>query len=234
MQKYVRPPTANHILSRLPLKQFALLSPYLSNVVLRVRTQLEDRNKRIESIYFIESGFASVVAVASGPGLRSIEVGLIGREGMTGLAVILGDERSPHETFIQAAGEGQRISADNLRRAIRQSADLHAALLRYAHAFHIQTTGTNLVNGRSKIEERLARWLLMADDRIDGDVLPLTHEFLSIMLGVRRAGVTVAVQALEASGFITAKRGFITIIDRPGLIENSDGTYVPPDTDQTG
>ena len=110
-------------------------------------------------------------------------------------------------------------------------ADLHGALLRYAHAFHIQTTRTNLVNGRSKIEERLARWLLMADDRIDGNVLPLTHEFLSIMLGVRRAGVTVAVQALEASGFITVKRGLITIIDRKGLIENSDGTYVPPDTD---
>jgi CRP-like cAMP-binding protein len=231
MQKYVRPPTANHILSRLPLKQFALLSPYLSNVVLPVRTQLEDRNKRIENIYFIECGFASVVAVATGPGLRSIEVGMIGREGMTGLAVVLGDECSPHETYIQAAGEGQRISADNLRRAIRQSADLHGALLRYAHAFHIQTTRTNLVNGRSKIEERLARWLLMADDRIDGNVLPLTHEFLSIMLGVRRAGVTVAVQALEASGFITSKRGFITIIDRPGLIENSDGTYVPPEGD---
>ena len=103
-----------------------------------------------------------------------------------------------------------------------------ARFLRYAHSFHIQTTRTNLANGRSKIEERLARWLLMADDRVDGDELPLTHEFLAIMLGVRRAGVTVAIQALEAAGLIVAKRGRITILDRQGLIESSDGTYVAP------
>jgi CRP-like cAMP-binding protein len=151
---------------------------------------------------------------------------------MTGLAVLLGEERSPHETFMQVAGDGQRISADRLRHAIDRSAPLHRSLLRYAYAFHIQTTRTNLANGRSKIEERLARWLLMADDRIDGVDLPLTHEFLSIMLGVARAGVTVAMQSLESAGLITTKRGHVTIIDRQGLIESSGGTYIAPEGDQ--
>jgi CRP-like cAMP-binding protein len=230
MPRSVPHPSANRILSRLPAKQFALLRPHLSAVDLPVRRQLERRNKRIEHIYFMEHGLASVVA--NGPGERAIEVGIIGREGMTGLAVLLGEERSPHETFVQMAGDGQRISADKLRQAMDRSAPLHRTFLRYAHAFHIQTTRTNLANARSKIEERLARWLLMAGDRIDGDELPLTHEFLSMMLGVARAGVTGAVRALEAEGLITTKRGHVTIIDRQGLIESSAGTYFAPEGDQ--
>ncbi len=97
----------------------------------------------------------------------------------------------------------------------------------YAHAFLIQTAQTALANGRSKNAERLARWLLMADDRIDGGELPLTHKFLSIMLGVQRPGVTLAVQALEHAGLISAGRGVITILDRKGLEKMSNGTYVP-------
>jgi CRP-like cAMP-binding protein len=104
-----------------------------------------------------------------------------------------------------------------------KSASLHRALMRYAHSF--QVTHTALANGRSKIEERLARWLLMADDRIDGEELPLTHEFLGIMLGTLRPGVTLAVQALEREGFIAAKRGRITILDRKGVERTSNGTY---------
>ena len=103
----------------------------------------------------------------------------------------------------------------------------HRAMLHYAHAFLLQTTTTALANGRSNIEERLARWLLMADDRIDGDQLPLTHEFLSLMLGVRRSGVTTALQALEKKGLISRKRGTILILDRKALGGcRSNGTYV--------
>jgi CRP-like cAMP-binding protein len=230
MEKNVPRQSANRILLKLPPKQFALLKPHLSAVDLAVRTKLECRNTRIENIYFMEHGIASVVAC--GPGGRTIEVGIIGREGMTGLAVLLGDDRSPHDTFMQVAGDGQRMSADKLRHAMDRSAALRATLLRCAHAFHIQTTRTNLANGRTKIEQRLARWLLMADDRIDDDELPLTHEFLSMMLGVGRAGVTVAMRSLEGSGFITTKRGLITVIDRQGLIESSDGIYIAPEGGQ--
>jgi hypothetical protein len=99
-------------------------------------------------------------------------------------------------------------------------------MLHYAHSYLLQTTTTALANGRSKIEERLARWLLMAHDRIDGKWLPLTHEFLSLMLGVRRSGVTTALQALERKGHISRNRANIHILDRKGLEEQSNGTYV--------
>jgi CRP-like cAMP-binding protein len=118
------------------------------------------------------------------------------------------------------------MRAANLRQAIERSTTVHRAMLHYAHAFLKQTTTTALANGRSKIEERLARWLLTADDRIDGDELPLTHEFLGLMLGTHRPGVTIAVQALEAEGLIAARRGSITLLNRKALEKRSNGTYV--------
>jgi len=217
--------TKNRVLSRLSRADFALLKPHLVAVDLPVLTQLETGNKRIDDVYFMERGFASVVA--DGSGMRGIEVGLIGREGMTGLAVVMGNDRSPHDTYIQAAGAGQRIGVAKLRRAMNRSVPLQRSLLLYAHAFLIQTAQTALANGRSKNAERLARWLLMADDRIDGGDLPLTHKFLSIMLGLQRPGVTLAVQALEHEGLIGARRGVITVLDRKGLEKMSNGTYLP-------
>lgn len=119
--------------------------------------------------------------------------------------------------------------ADDLRKAIDKSVSLHRSMLRYAHAFLEQATRTAVANGRSKIEERLARWLLMADDRLDGPELPLTHEFLAMMLGVRRPGVTIAVQELEREGMIVRRRGRIVITDRQALENMSNGTYVSAD-----
>ena len=148
---------------------------------------------------------------------KPIEVGLIGREGMTGLAVVLGNDRNSNEVFMQAPGQGHCIRANDLRKAIDKSVTLHRSMLRYAHAFLEQATRTAVANGRSKIEERLARWLLMADDRLDGPELSLTHEFLAMMLGVRRPGVTTAVQHLEGAGVITKRRGRIVITDRAAL-----------------
>ena len=219
----------NLILSRLSKTDFGLLAPHLEAVDLPVRKVLERRQRPIRAIYFPESGFASVVA--NGADKRPIEVGLIGREGMTGLAVVLGHDRPDQETYIQAAGHGQCLKADALRAAIVQSVSLHGVLLRYVHAFLNQTTRTALANGRSKIEERLARWLLMADDRLDGGGLPLTHEFLSMMLGVRRPGVTLGVQELERDGLIARKRGLIVILDREAFERLSNGAYVPADYD---
>jgi CRP-like cAMP-binding protein len=204
-----------------------LLEPHLEAVELPVRKQLETQKKRIDHVYFIEAGFASVVA--NGSNKPSIEVGIIGREGMTGLGIVLGNDRAPHATYIQVAGKALRISAANLRKADEQSPALHRAMLRYAHAFLHQTTTTALANGRSKIEERLARWLLMADDRVDGDELPLTHEFLGLMLGTYRPGVTKAIQALEKEKLIAARRGGIKILNRKALEKRSNGTYIRPD-----
>jgi CRP-like cAMP-binding protein len=192
----------NLVLSRLSTADFALLEPHLEPVDLPLRKMLEKSDRPIKAIYFPESGFASVVANG---GKRPIEVGLIGREGMTGLAVVLGNDRNDNETYIQAAGQGHCVQASRLREAIEKSTSLHRVMLRYTHAFLNQATRTAVANGRSKIEERLARWLLMADDRLDGSALPLTHEFLAMMLGVRRPGVTVAIQDLERTGAIARK-----------------------------
>jgi CRP-like cAMP-binding protein len=214
----------NRILSRLSRADFRLLEPHLERVELPVRTMLQARNKRVDQIYSMESGFASVVA----NGGHDIEIGIIGREGMTGLSVVMDiNDRATHETYIQHAGSGQRMAADNLRAAIDASVALHRVLLRYAHAFMVQTAQTALASGRSKIEERLARWLLMADDRIGGE-LRLTHDFLGIMLGVQRPGVTIALQALERTGLIAHRRGVITLLDREALQKSSNGTYFPP------
>jgi CRP-like cAMP-binding protein len=223
------PRNANRILSRLSEADFKLLKPHLVAVDLPLRKQLETSRRPIDHVYFLESGIASVVA--NGNNTRSIEVGLIGREGMTGLAVVMGADRSPHNTFVQAAGRGWRLHADELREAIGQSATLNRPFLLYAHAFLLQTGYTAMANGRSSIEERLARWILMAHDRADGDTLTLTHEFLSIMLGVRRPGVTHAVNLLERIGFIHASRGTITVVDREGLEESSNGAYGTPEAE---
>src|SRR5581483_11313958 len=138
----------NRVLSHLSRAEFALLQPHLVPVDLPVLTQLETGNKRIDSVYFLERGFASVVA--DGLGKRAIEVGIIGREGMTGLAVVMGNDRSPHDTYIQAAGAGHRINAAKLRGAMDQSVSLHRSLLRYAHAFLIQTAQTRWLTAATR------------------------------------------------------------------------------------
>jgi CRP-like cAMP-binding protein len=219
------PPQQNVILSRLSKADQRLLEPHLEPVDLPLRKVLERRRKPIKAIYFPDSGFASVVADSGKP----IEIGIIGREGMTGLSVVLGHDRNDHETYMQAAGQGRCIGVKDLREAIAKSPTLLQAFLRYVHAFLHQTTQTAVANGRSKIEERLARWLLMAADRLDNGELPLTHEFLAMMLGVTRPGVTVALQELEHHGLIEHKRGRIRILHREGLMKLSNGTYVPSD-----
>ena len=220
--------SSNKLLARLSRADLRLLEPCLKAVELPVRMELQGRNKRVTQVYFLDSGVASIVA----NGEQAIEVGMIGREGMTGVTVPLGDrDRFPHEINMQIAGRGRRVSAACLREAIAESATLHQVLLRSAHAFLTQTTQTALANGRSKIEERLARWLLMAQDRIDGDELALTHEFLAVMLGVRRSGVTAALQELERRGLIVHRYSRITIMDREGLEESSNGSYTRPNHD---
>src|SRR5438445_6720596 len=213
----------NQVLKALSPEDFALLQPSLHRIELDIKAQLEVAYQPIEHVYFPEMGIASVVASMTGG--RQSEVGIVGHDGMTGVAVILGQDSSPNETYIQVAGNGWRLPVENLRPAIAESPSLRASLLGYAHAFLVQSSRTALVNGHSKIEERLARWLLMVHDRADGDKIYLTHEFLATMLGARRPGVTTALQMLEYRGLVHAKRGEITIVDRVGLIKLTHGAY---------
>jgi CRP-like cAMP-binding protein len=217
----------NQLLASLKADDLALLQPALQPIKLPMTTVLEEASVPIETVYFMESGFASVVT-----GDRvSIEIGLIGREGMTGLSIVMDDDRSVNRTFMQSDGTALHMSADCLRAALRASLTLRLSLLRYGQAFIVQTSQTALVNGRAKLEARLARWLLMAHDRFDQNDFPFTHRFIALMLGVRRAGVTVALHLLEGRGLIKARRGQITVTDRKGLQALADPSYGVPEAE---
>jgi CRP-like cAMP-binding protein len=131
-----------------------------------------------------------------------IEFGMVGYEGMTGLSIVLGGDRSASEALVQASGSALRISTASLRGMLAASRSLTATLLRYVNVFMVQGSQTALANGRGRLDERLARWLLMWDDRVQPDALTVTHEFLALLLGVRRQGVTVALHELEGKGLI--------------------------------
>jgi len=183
---------------------------------------LIEANEPIRHAYFPENGIASILANTSE---GRIEVGMVGREGMVGVPLVLGHDRTPHGFMVQAEGEALRITAKDLQRANKDTPSIHALLLRYVHTMMVQTAHTAFANASFTIEARLARWILMTHDRVDGDELPLTHEFLSLMLGVRRPGVTVAVQTLEENGLIRAARGRITVLDRARLEHVADSAY---------
>jgi CRP-like cAMP-binding protein len=223
------PSSSNRLLASLSNDDFDLLGPHLQSVTLGLRKHLERPNRRIDAAYFPEGGFASVVAVQSNG--KQVEVGLIGREGMTGLPIVFGNHRSPHATYIQAPGMGKCIPATELRKALQTSASLRDSLLKFVQAFGVQTTHTAICNVLSRMDVRLARWLLMAHDRIGNDTLPLTHEFLSLMLGVRRPGVTEALHALREQGLISYRRGQIAVKDRKGLERSAGEAYGTPEAE---
>jgi hypothetical protein len=150
---------------------------------------------------------------------------------MTGLPILLGTDCTPHECFIHIPGAGLRIRADDLRQAMAARASLHQHLLRFVQAFTIQMGQTALAHGSHLLEERLTRWLLTCHDRVDGDELSTTHEFLSRTLGVRRAGITETLQALEDRGLISTRRGQITVVDRAKLEAAAGDSYGLPEAE---
>lgn len=220
----------NAILNSLSLTDLALLQPHLQSVALPFRHRLQSSNRRIQTVYFMESGLGSVVALGGGA-RRQAEVAVIGWEGMSGVPVLLAADHSPWDVFMQVEGRGQSIDAGRLSQAMAQSGTMTRCFLRYAHLFSVQASYTALANAQGKIEERLARWLLMAQDRVRSEVLELTHEFLALMLGVRRAGVTTALHQLEIRALLHTARGAVTITDREGLEECAHGLYGQPEAE---
>ncbi len=220
----------NALLGSLNSADYELIAPFLHPVRLRARQRLELGTRRIRAAYFIERGLVSVVAVGARD-RQQVEIAPIGREGMTGLALVLGMERSPHDAIVQIEGSAQCIPAPDLKYALRSSTTLAAALLRYAYVWNVALAQTVLANARGSLEERLARWLLMAHDRIANDEIRVTHDLLSFILGIRRAGVTTALNAFDTVGFVGHSRGRITIIDREGLQRVAGGHYGIPEAE---
>ena len=219
----------NQLIARMRPEDWTLLGPHLEPVALKERQVIEVPGKPIAFVHFIEVGVVSVVAVNQED--HRIEVGVIGHEGMTGVPLVMGDTRAQHSAYMQIAGKGYRVPAQAFTEALRKSPSLTALMLKSAQSFMIQTAHTALANGRARLEERLARWLLMAHDRLDSDAVPLTHEFLAVMLGVRRAGVTVALHSFEQRGYISMRRGQLTLINRGGIEQVAGSFYGIPEAE---
>jgi CRP-like cAMP-binding protein len=204
-------------------------APGIETVELDARHILEVPGEVIRDIYFVESGLVSVVGTA--PQGHRIEIGMVGYEGMSGVGIVLGDDRSPNEAMVQSDGTALRISARALREAMAASPSLASILMRYAHVFMIQSGQTALAHGRGRLDERLARSLLMWDDRIRPEPITVTHEFLALLLGVRRPGLTDTMNDLEGRGLIRSSRGKVLLLDREGLKLAANGFYGVPEAE---
>lgn len=209
-------PVRNRLLCSLPTEEIERLRPLLTRVTLVTGQVLHEYGSRIEDVFFIEEGLASVVADTLDHG--HVEVGLAGRDGMIGAIALLNpDATAVHRAFVQISGSAWRIRAAALRQAVEESPALRDRCLRYVQLIVVHTAQSAACNARHEMTERLARWLLMCHDRVEGNELPLTQELLALMLGVRRAGVSVSAGILQAGGFISHSRGRITVLDRAGL-----------------
>ncbi len=213
----------NLALSHLATGDLALVEPHLRRVDLPLRHRLSQADRPIEHVYFLESGIASYTL---GVHHRApTEIGIIGREGVASPPAVLGMRQAPGDVFMQIAGEGHAVPAARLLTAMQTSPSLTRALLGFVHVFMVQTASTIAANARASASERLARWLLMARDRVDGPRIELTHEFLATMLGVRRATVSEAVHDFARQDLIVGHRGAVTILDREGLERRANGFY---------
>jgi CRP-like cAMP-binding protein len=210
----VKSPYRNEILAALPTDELERLLPLLTRVQWENGQPIQEREQPIEHMYFVEKGFASMVAEADG----AVEVGLAGREAMIGFAALVDPHAvSFNRVFVQTPGGAFRIAASDMRANIHAMPHLHLLLFRALQAQMAQGAQTAACNVQHRLPERLARWLLLAHDRTEGNELLLTQTFLAVMLAVRRSGVTKAAAALQRDGLIENYRGRIVITDRPGL-----------------
>ena len=207
--------TRNQLLLALSVETRGRLLGQLRQHPLKLKQLIYAQGGLMETVYFIETGMVSMV-VNFEDGMQA-EVGLTGHEGMVGLPLLWDTDTSFVEAMVQMPGMALQMPAASFRAALDDSAEFRALLLRYNEARNAQTMQTAACNSRHQVEQRLARWLLMAHDRATSDELPLTQEVIAIMLGVRRPSVTLAAGALQRAGLVRHAAGRITIIDRAGL-----------------
>ena len=214
----------NTLLRMLPEEDFRALAVHLQRVEFARSDYLIRANQPIDNIVFPEGGIFSIV-LTSPTDQRQIEVGIFGREGVSDGSILAGIDRVPHECFVQVSGPGLRMSADTFLSIANERPAIRALVQRWLHVLGIQTAHTALTNGTYNVEQRLARWLLMCQDRLGGNNVELTHEFVGKMLGVQRSTVTLTIHILEGARLIKATRGEITILNRQALLEIANGSY---------
>lgn|SRR6185295_4813944 len=205
----------NRLLGLLPSSEWDRLVPQLQTVPLEPKQIIYHLRASIDYVYFPLSGVISAMAMMSDG--SAIEVATIGNEGMSGQTAFNGGDTSPYEVMVQVAGEALRMKTSVFMDEVRKDGPFRSILVQYSTAFALQVSYAVACNGLHKIEPRCCRWLLMTQDRVGSNVLPLTHEFLAIMLGVRRASVTEVLQPLQERGLIRNSRGEIEILNRAGL-----------------
>jgi CRP-like cAMP-binding protein len=219
-------PVKNQILLRLTEEDSQALAPYLKPVRLSLKQELITPGQPISHVYFIETGMVSLIAVSEDS--EAIEAGVIGHEGLTDQVLEAGDT-SVLRTVVQLEGAALAVEASQYVAWITDRPSALKLVARFNQSMAVQTAYTALSHGSYTINERLARWLLMCFDRNEGEDLPLVHQFISLMLGVRRSGVTTALHVIEGEGAIKATRGHITLRDRAKLEELAAGSYGVPE-----
>ncbi|HEY8579005.1 MAG TPA: Crp/Fnr family transcriptional regulator [Beijerinckiaceae bacterium] len=217
---------ANKLLRSMAADDFQALQTHLEPHDLNRRQVIVHRNAVVTHVYFPESGQVSVLARASGS--EPIEVSMFGREGMSCVAP---SNRMSTDTIVQIEGHAHRIERETFLRAMQNSASLALFISRWSHAELMQTTYTALANGSFTVAQRLARYVLMIQDRLDGDEVPLAHDQFAWMLAVRRAGVTESFRELKRLGAVDTSRGKVRIVDREALIAAAKGSYGPAEAD---
>lgn len=214
----------NFLLRALPSREYKRLVSHLEPVELSFKAILYESDQPITHLYFPTCGMLSLLSPrAAREG--GMEVAVVGREGVLGLPLLLGTGRSIAQSMVQVPGEALRLPANKVHALVGCDSKLHALLLRYLHSFLIQLVHGVACNAMHSVEKRLCRWLLVVHDRASSDHLPLTHEFLAAMLGVRRASVTEAARRVRQAGLIRYGRGQLTVLNRSGLEKASCGCY---------
>ena len=206
---------ANSILGALPQGEFDRIRSKFDPVALRYGKSVYLPEQAIDHVYFVTEGVVSLLAALETG--ATVEAGVIGSEGIVGFPVVLGASTTPHQALVQGAGSAMRMPANELKAEFKRGGMLHDLILQYTNQLFIQVAQTAACNRVHKVEERLARWLLLTHDRTQGDQFTLTQEFIARMLGVRRAGVSVAASGLRKEKLIDYRRGVVTILNRKGL-----------------
>jgi len=209
-------PAENQLLAALPRASWQALEPDLENVTCAIKDIIYRPNEPIAHVVFPCTGVVSLLAVGDEDG-ELIEVATVGNEGFVGLPLFLGADSTPGMAIAQVGGEALRMPAANFQKAVARDSAFAALLNRTTLALFTQIAQASFCNRTHPMVQRCARWLLMTHDRVSGDTFPLTHEFLSQMLGVRRATITEAMGPLQQAGLITYARGIVQIVDRAGL-----------------
>lgn len=218
-----RAPSANRLLAALPKKEYQRLLPELEQVAMPFAEVLYEPGALIRHVYFPNDSIVSLLAEVADR--STLEVGLVGNEGVAGISVFMGVDASPHRAIIQGAGTAVRMKASVLRKEAGRTGPLHGLLHRYVHSLLAQVSRGAVCNRFHVVDARLARWLLMTSDRLGKDEFRLTQDFISNMLGVRREGVSKAAGVLQKNGLINYSRGLIKILDRAALVAVSCECY---------